>query len=314
MYKNLFHGAISVTELNDVYTAKRFNKEMLDFYASEKEMFISRSHSSAGITMEFYTSSKEISFDYILDYFCREAFTLDIYEDDVFSATYPLSIKFKTGTVRYTKKNQGESKIVIYLPFTANMNVCNINFGDYKPVCKDNLTKYLAIGDSITQGMGSEMISMSYPNTLARDLNYNYRNVGVGGFYFNEKSLDENCSFNPDIITVKYGTNDAGIDYTDEEFCSVISKYFAKLYKIYPNAKTYVITPVWRGNDMTHDRLRKLDVINNSIKEECNKYNYTVIDGLKIAPNMMEAFPDGIHPNMLACSEMVKHIKTAMSK
>lgn len=312
MFKDIFHGYVSIEEKDGFYMTERFNEKLLKFYAEDKEIFIPRIHGSAGITMEFCTSCESFSFDYQIGHYVRDFFTLDIYEDDVFCATYHLNVEKLNGTIGYKKKKAGESKITVYLPFPAHVDIGNIKLDEYKPVCKKGLKKYLALGDSISQGMGAELASMSYPTAFARDMNYNYRNNGVGGYYFNAGSIDEDCTFNPDVITVKYGTNDAGKEYTDEQFDEVISSFYKKLNATYPNADVYVITPVWRAKDMTEDRIYKLALINSIIKKECEKYGFALIDGLKTAPNIDEAFPDGIHPNMLGCGEIVKHLKLAV--
>ena len=48
----------------------------------------------------------------------------------------------------------------------------------------------ICFGDSITQGYTSKFSSLSYVNQVARALNAEVVNQGIGGYYFNEATID----------------------------------------------------------------------------------------------------------------------------
>lgn len=314
-YSNIFHGCLKVIQKDGEYCPQRFNDDILDFYEKDNPAYLDRAITSATVTMEFLTSENEISFDFEINEPLRDFITFDICENGVFTYSYIVEVGDRKGTVTYKKECEGESQFKIHMPIYAKTTVKNINIGEYKVVCKDHMIKYLAIGDSITHGMVSETSAITYPGLLAEEWNANLLNVGVGGFYFNDKSLDENLGFEPDIITVAYGTNDSGRS-TDIEVLKIeIDKFMAKLQKMYGDKQIYMITPLWRGDLKDAVRTEILKGIRCYIKERADFYNFYCIDGLKIVPHATRFFaPDQLHPNALGFEEMAKNINKEVLK
>ena len=99
--------------------------------------------------------------------------------------------------VSYT--HLGQTRIVIYMPATADTHFTDFDLGDYHPV-QAPARKYLALGCSITQGMEAVSPSITYTNIVKRHYNAQILNLGIGGFYYDPDSLDEELSYDPDII------------------------------------------------------------------------------------------------------------------
>ena len=85
------------------------------------------------------------------------------------------------------------------------------------------------IGDSITQGMDARGPASAYAVQLARVLDVELLNQGVGGHIFDLDALDDELPYHPDIITIAYGTNDWSRDTTREEISSRVERYLTRL-------------------------------------------------------------------------------------
>ena len=68
--------------------------------------------------------------------------------------------------------------------------------------------RLLAFGDSITQGVDVVHPSLAYAPTLARLMDADSRNKGIGGEVFFPALLEEKEDLDPDFVTVAYGSND----------------------------------------------------------------------------------------------------------
>ena len=104
--------------------------------------------------------------------------------------------------------------------------------------------------------------------------------------------------FEPELITVAYGTNDWSIR-TVEEFKLACADFYRNLTHNYPNTKIIAITPIWR-NDMYEERPFG-DFLNvEPCIRECTKVfpNVKVISGYDLVPHDEMYFADRrLHPN-----------------
>ena len=99
-------------------------------------------------------------------------------------------------------------------------------------------TKFLFIGDSITQGYDSKQDSMSYAWRVSRMLNADSIIHGIGGGYYHESIVDS-IDFDPDTVVLAFGTNDFGhydtydeLRYHASAFFSLITKEYGKVWDI----------------------------------------------------------------------------------
>ena len=153
----------------------------------------------------------------------------------VFGGSYPLGEGYKT--------------VQIYFPWSAASTLRFLALDDgasISPVLRPN--RMLIFGDSITQGYDALYPSHSYASVLADALNADARNKGIGGEKFFPALLDEPEDFEPDYITVAYGTNDwAG--RTAEELEHNLREFYHRLSALYPKARIFAVTPIWRKNE-----------------------------------------------------------------
>ena len=263
---------------------------------------------TGGVRLEFKTNSENISFDYISSCSHERANTVDLYINNVLHCVYKIEEKLK-GSIRFTLP-KGEKAVTIYLPCESIFKIKNFVIdGNYKSV-KDARQRLLAIGDSITQGAGPEIASVSYINILNREYKFNILDQGIGGYRFEACDLMLIDEFKPDKILVALGTNyyDAADRY---DYRKAVCDFYERLNQLYPNTPKLVITPLYRTRDLDMERF--LWCI-NTIKSECAKYdNIIVADGFDLMPNDPVSLSDGVHPStygsMMLAKNLIKFMK-----
>lgn len=173
--------------------------------------------------------------------------------------------------------------------------------------------KVACIGNSITQGVGvKNMYQDSYPGILAQWLGkgYDVRNFGYSGRtmlmngdrpYMKEQKYKDALAFEPDIVTIKLGTNDTkdmnwpahGHEF-EHDMRTMVAAFQAlpshpTIYLCYPVPPTKV---QWTINDSTIVQ-QIIPIINKIAKD----MKVNVIDlHTPLLPHP-ECFPDCVHPN-----------------
>ena len=288
----------------------RFSQSQREIYAEESPDWGMKTQSSASATLDFITDSQYITLKFDLFPGSSQKWgSIDLYVDGVFYAnryTADLSIKLAGFELP-----AGQHRVTVYFPWSAQTVVSEVHLSDGAsiiPVEKD--VKLLCFGDSITQGYISKFTSLSYVNQTARALNAEVVNQGIGGYYFNEATIDESIlPYKPEIITVAYGTNDYSRYESAQEYAEHAGSYIRKMASLFPDAKLLGILPIYR-NDQNH-QVRKLyrnyslddaRAILRGHYEACP--NGYVLEETGI-PHISEAYaPDYLHPNEFGFSVM----------
>lgn len=197
---------------------------------------------------------------------------------------------------------EGEHRVTVYLPWNMRARIRSVELeGEtgFRPYCHKR--RWLAIGDSITQGVVSEHTALTYVNRLARMLDARVLNLGIGGDVMREKGVLPGQYGEFDFVTVAYGTN----DYAHREkaaFDRHMPGWFRVLAEHYPTTPIYVLLPLWRGmEDLAPEKpLGTLQAVRDRIAAEAAKYpNMTVIDCQHFLPHEQAYFGDTtlLHPN-----------------
>jgi len=208
----------------------------------------------------------------------------------------------KSGRIRISFKNPDHKPVTVKIcfPIFAEVGIKEIRCNGETEALNSGKEKMYCFGDSITQGFVAGSPSLSYTARLADALDLDALNQGVGSYYFNDESLEGLETLpKPKLITVAYGTNDWTTMPDIDTVHLNVSRYFNRLYKLFPDVPMLVITPIWRGDmDILQPSGSFEDVI-KVIKEEALKFeNITIIDGLEISSHKADDYADGfLHPN-----------------
>ena len=298
--KEITVGALDIYKENSKIFFDRITKKQFEAYSKLSSSQRIACQATTGIRLNFYTNSS---------YF---AFTAGK------SARYELKIngvcvneESKENERKEFALTKNESKITLYLSSHIRSSLISVEVEDgaYIKPCNYDL-KLLCLGDSVTQGWNSEIDYMSYAYAISENLNANSIIQGVGGSKFNPQTLDK-LDFDPDIITIAYGINDANQARSTEDIEQISQncKEYLKLAKeYYPTSKIFVITPINRiHNDeiLAYGCVRMIDEI---IKDHAESLGLDVIDGLKMFPHGEEYMFDNVHPNLKGFKEYGKNL------
>ena len=172
--------------------------------------------------------------------------------------------------------------------------------------------KVACVGNSITFGSGiKDRANDSYPAVLGKLLgnDYDVRNFGIGGRtllnkgdrpYMKEQCYRDALEFNPDIVTIKLGTNDSKPQNWahKEEFATDLITMINSFDSLPSKPTIYLCLPVpptavqWGINDSVI--YNEVIPIIQRVAAEKGKSTIDLYTPLKPHP---ECFPDHVHPN-----------------
>ena len=324
LLKKLLKGAISVQNEDEWLCLYRFTEKQSNYYFEKTpDTLYLKTRTSAGMKLDLVTDADKISFDFRVRSTCgRTFYSFDLYVDSVFcDELYVMNLISKSGGTVSFPLPEGSHRITIYFPNLVRTDVKNVllegeSFA--KPV--SSKMKILCLGDSITQGYDAYHSSLSYTNRLSEVLDAEILNQSIGGEIFDEKILDEDLPFDPDLITVAYGTNDWAILESKEQFLTGAENFFKKIKNIYPDKKIVYISPIWRGDYQRPFGTQDTAVggFEESVKDLqllAKENGLIVVDGVPLTPHHSDFFADQIlHPNDLGFGFYAENILKALKK
>ncbi len=318
--KSLVHGAERKFEKDGVLWLLRFTEDQTEFYSFKKELY-DKSAASAGIHLDFTTDSRTLKLE--LDTVRADLvdeFWHDIYIDG--KHTFALSASLadaKDGRMLLTPTlmlPEGSKRITVYLPWTGCTRIRSLELEDgvtFEPV-KHKL-KMIMYGDSITHGSWASDTSSLYTTRLSHALDADGINKGLGGDVMRVGFTAIKGNISPDIVTIAYGTNDWSSKQSIEKIAEDSKKFYTDASASYPNAKIFVISPIWRGDLETKaTRTGSFDALRDTLKRSTEGLaNVVFINGYDLVPHSPEMFsPDLLHPSDLGFEHYAKNLLAAI--
>ncbi|MBD3241862.1 MAG: hypothetical protein GF331_14835, partial [Chitinivibrionales bacterium] len=209
------HGAIETERLETGMLPLRMTAAQLA-RADREERFVARARSAAGMQIAFITDSPSVHLRMhipAVNSIRHSRVTVDI-ECDGWVRQQSVAVSdgeqalFDAPVV-----NGGDERmrtVRLYLPYhrPVHIQAVEVARGARVEPLPRGPKRLLAIGDSITQGAYAGCAYTAYAVQLARLLDAELLNHGLGGHVFDEEILDEKLVYQPDLVTVAYGTND----------------------------------------------------------------------------------------------------------
>jgi len=305
--KSITKGALAVREENGWLRFDRFSSEQKSVYEEACEKFFIRTAATASICLDLVTDAESITLDYEmgrLNMIAPDFMFFDVWEDGIMTAHLGRATREKFAECLSIPLSCGEKRVRIYFPNLFDMSIRSIELNGasfFRAV--EGSRKALILGDSITQGFDAHHPSLSYANTIIRNFNLDAVNQAIGGEVFRPAMLGSRPLFNPEIITVAYGTNDwasGGVS------TSAAREFFRRLTELYPAARIFYISPIWRTNAEQLVEGVSFYETTQTLKSIAKEAGATVIDGDKIMHKLPEMYDDGLHPNDLGFSQYAK--------
>ena len=297
----LLTGCVRTEKTDSGLRFHRHTKRQVDHFEEANEAWGIRANCAAGVQLSIVTDSRTLKLTGRMLQGARQYAGLDVEVDGRVIGSHRLDAGVETRTLSLTDFSmRHEREITVTFPQSAIPELDALEIEDDAEVRppKPKARRYLAIGDSITQGMDAKGPASAYPVQLAKLLNAEMLNLGVGGHIFDVDALDAELPFEPDIVTVAYGTNDWSREITREDVAETVDVYLKRLSKMVPGADIFVITPIWRENGNDVRAGGTLVEFSSAIARAAAVFgNVTIIDGTTLVPNRSDLLPDGTHPN-----------------
>lgn len=301
--KEITRGVSFIEEKDGQIVFHRFSREQLLAYEKQTRSadFTRKSLSTSGVRFEFSTDATAIAFKgAVTGGSSRKFYNFDIYVDgymaDHLGGTEDGDFSFESSL------GEGKKNVTVYFPWSADAHISQVEAigasfvegAERKPVM-------LSYGDSITQGYDAMYPSLSYASVIADRMGVEALNKGIGGEFFCPYLLEKAEELDVKYITVAYGTNDWS-KYQREDFEENCRTFYNRLFELYPNAKIFAVTPIWREDSSRRvTGCGKLESVRDFIAGVCEgRENVFVIDGPTLTPHYTEFYSDKyLHPNDL---------------
>jgi len=305
-------GAVRAKEMEDGVRLYRFTEEQEEIYRQRKTAFYNKTFATAGMKLYFETDSCSLFLRVnVTPGSAREYFSIDVkvngeivgYLDNYSDVALPQDYtKIKLQHGEFTKRfnlGEGTKKVCIYLPWSVAVEIRELSLEEntfIKPI--KPAKKLLVFGDSITQGYDALRPSRRYAARLAEALDAEEINKGIGGEIFFPALAEHRDDFEPDFITVAYGTNDWS-KTKEEDFKNGCKAFFAALSKHYPKARIFALTPIWRKDYMETRVFGEFSRVAEEIENIVSSFkNVTYTHGFEFVPQEEKFFGDlKLHPN-----------------
>lgn len=210
-----------------------------------RQPLLVRADCSAGVVLDFLTDSPLLAVEAALGEGAREVACFDLWADGAFVGCIGGRKPGEAvGGQMPLPPSEGARRCLLHLPQSRICRVRTVALADgasFEPAAPR--PTFLALGDSITQGMDSRHPSLSFPAVMARALGMHQFNCGVGGWVFDADSLPEPPAPDPAFITVGFGTNDFGAGMTAQP----AGPYLERVRELYPDVPVFVFEPLWRS-------------------------------------------------------------------
>lgn len=311
------HGWVDKEAIDGYTYFYRFTKKQQEHYAATH--FTPKERASAGMYFETVTDAEALSFLFRQDKASSQSFFFfDLYIDGKM-VTHIGEAAYQTPHEDlYTCDLPAGSKTLrLYFPNLSATGIRNLELKNatfFRPTEKK--IKYIAYGDSITQGYTTFSPSLSYVNLVGDALDADVYDLGIGGEFFQPSMVDEDYPVQADLVTVAYGTNDWG-HISPEEDAERRKAFFEKLCRAHRDAKIFVLLPIWRGaQDEKRNGYGTLESYRQLLREDAKQYPaITVIEGENLVPHHPDFFmPDLLHPNALGFTQYARNLICELKK
>lgn len=300
--KKIVHGAALVEEGDNGISFFRFTKEQQELYKKSSEDFHTKTFATAGISLEFQTDSENLSLSVSISKgSSRKFFTHSVFinSNRVDELSGDIGEENNVSFEKSFDLGIGMKKVKIVFPWSVESRLVALKLDDTaKVIPVSKKCRVLMFGDSITQGYDAMLPENTYATKITNKLDAEAINKGIAGEQFFSDLASLKDDFEPDLITVAYGTNDWR-HTTKEKFQTECKNFFENLRKSYPKTRIIAISPLWRTDiDEKQEFDEPLSFVHDYIESVSKSISdMAVIEGIDLVPHIEDCYQtDGLHP------------------
>lgn len=289
----------------------RYSKDYFDF-GMDGTIDLTKARTQPGVSISFKTNSPLIKLEFAnLENSSIRKKKFTVFQNGVLAYDNIFDLEF---TIANPAKDTTEWEV--YLPNFSGVKFLGLELmSDFVlfDLPDENKPLYMAIGNSITHGVGQPGTIESYPYKVANALGFRHVNLATGGSRISDETVRNFNDVSPRLITILWGYNDVNQEKTlaevMPEYDSLVSRLCAKLPQtdIYCILQTFTTTVVGRKNDDNRiDSLRNWT--SSIVKKLQKKYsNLYLIDGADYVTSEAD-LKDQVHLNIQGAEKLAKGI------
>ena len=301
--KAILTGVARTEEKDGMLSLYRFTQAQAEAYREYSTDFYGRGFASSGIRLDFTTRASaltlKLNVTYISNSF-KDGFSYDVFVNGALLDRLSGDADINGIYEKTFALGEGEKAVTVYFPWNAITDIAGVETDgtDEPPVPAKRSLRMIQFGDSITQGYSTKNPSESYASLVATGLDAVSINKGIGGEIFFPTLATLTDDIQPDLITVAYGTNDWNKGDLDR-FEKNSRAFYENLRATYPEAKIFVLAPLWRKDLFRENRGFELSCVTEHLKKIASSLeNAYFIDCFDFIPHDEKYFYDEyLHPN-----------------
>lgn len=323
-----FLGTKYIYKTAEQVSFTRHSKEVLEMPKMKIAFNPGKAQTTSGIVLQLATDSNSIEFDFAPIPTENRGSEFVLFENNVAVKTFKFARKDKQLNMAYQSKLEGvEKEYKLTLPTWSNVALQGISIDDdakLVAVKSPRKGKYVAMGDSITHGVGQKNATETYAYILAESLDLELFNVAVGGGKTSIPTAEMLNDFGDiELLTLLIGYNDWNSPKADlATYKANVDKMLSIIRKSHPETTIYCITPLFTKTlkaktvDVPVQSYRQavIDVVNAKQKSGDSKINFIEGDKITSVKNLREDNPKdpvhlGINGARMLAEELIKEIK-----
>lgn len=211
----------------------------------------------------------------------------------------PLNVLVPLGSV-------SSRTIEVLMPYGASVEFLGVSLpsgSTFSAPSARPATRYVAGGDSITQGFFASGIAAQWAHKLAVAKSYQLINAGYGGRVCVASDGTALANLTPTVASYLIGYNDFAAQIPLATFKANFTAFVNAFRAVNATAKLYCITPIYTTTVLPLTIAQYRTQISDALTTLGNALN-VLVDGLTLMTNNADRLSDGIHPNDTGAAEI----------
>lgn len=316
----IFVGCFDAVVVDGGWRPRRIPECLRSLY-EEAESSRIRMQCTSGVRLRFVSDTRRLSIALRYGVEARTNYRGELVVDGEEQGGFgPTERSDKWAGVVFEQANDARRTFDLWLPHMCQADVLSVEVdagSGVEPASKLSL-RWLAYGDSITQGMTATLPTRTYVGRCALALEAEVKNLGIGGAILDPRLADGVPDGAYDLITIAYGTNDFSQGVTGEQLRERTRRLVTALRSKHPRAAIVLLTTLtWvrenkpNANGVTLDQFRQSIV---GLEKEFARVH--LVQGQTMIPEDDRWFVDKVHPNdegfELYAKNLLPHLRLAI--
>jgi lysophospholipase L1-like esterase len=209
--------------------------------------------------------------------------------------------------------------IEVMLPYGDTVSFLGIGLpkgAELYQIKQEMLPRYVAYGDSITQGFRATNPVETYAVRLSRAKKWELFNMGFGSRRATIPDGAVLARLKPDVVTMMIGVNDCLDGKPVARYATDVTGLITEFRRTMRTTPVFFITPLPVAEPAKWRNSEKLDAYRTAATQALtglNDANLHIIDGTTLITPNPTLFADGLHPNATGFEAIAKNLEQAIT-